>query len=153
MTSFVDDLAVIVSKKLGRKVFLHRYQEGGKSRNPSAMRYSIAVEGCSVAWRDLNINEAKGRLAMLADLLSHGVIIAGEGTSAEIIGNPTELRGEPERSEAFREAGESRYPGRGEYALSNHASFLRRGGSWFVGPGYGHRIGLFSAPGSLGPID
>lgn len=78
MTSFVDTLAQIVSRKLGRRVILSRYRIAGfKSASPTVWRYCIAVEGVHVVWRDLNINEAKGRLAMLSDLLSEGAILPG----------------------------------------------------------------------------
>lgn len=75
--SLVDDLAAILSRKLEHRVTVHRVPLHGRKPSPSAVSYSIMVEGCRVPFQSLTVGEAKARLSMMLDLFDHGIIRAG----------------------------------------------------------------------------
>lgn len=70
--SMVDVLAKSLSYKLGRRVTVGRFKDG------TIWRYGIGIEGCfPPMFSNLTVGEAKGRLAMLSDMLSSQVIQKG----------------------------------------------------------------------------
>jgi len=82
----VDQLANVVSIKLGRGVTVHRHQDHFKSYGKikkAPLKYIIAVEGCIPAFfPGCTVNEAKMRLAMITDLFYSEIIHATSPTNA-----------------------------------------------------------------------
>lgn len=88
--SMVDVLAKSLSYKLGRRVTVGRFKDG------TIWRYGIGIEGCfPPMFPNLTVGEAKGRLAMLSDMLSSQVIQKGPVRETEPIPNPSRETGTP----------------------------------------------------------
>lgn len=77
-TGQIGNLAAVLTRVLGRRVQVHRveYQfrlPSGRFKNN--IRYTLVIEGSHPPlFPDLTVNEVKGRMAMLTDLLYSGVI-------------------------------------------------------------------------------
>lgn len=83
-TGEIAVLAKTLTRQLGRRVTVHhsRYQfklHGKVKWSP--WRYTILIQDVTLPFSDLTVNEAKGRLAMLSDLMFAKVIVAGEPPS------------------------------------------------------------------------
>lgn len=87
-TGQMANMAEILSAKLGRRVQVHRVEykiktSGGRFR--TLIRYTLAIEGAHPPiFPGLTVNEVKGRMAMLTDLLFSGVITSAAESTKNI---------------------------------------------------------------------
>lgn len=77
-TGQMGNMAQILARQLGRKVHVHRVEYRLRlpnGRYKTNIRYTLAIEGFHPPiFPGLTVNEVKGRMAMLSDLLISGVI-------------------------------------------------------------------------------
>lgn len=87
-TGQMGNMAAILAKKLGRKVQVHRVEyrfKTGGNKFKTQIRYTLVIEGSHPPmFPGLTVNEVKGRMAMLTDLLYSGVILSATQPTADL---------------------------------------------------------------------
>lgn len=76
----IGSLVILLGKKLGRSVVVHRtenkFKKPGSHKVEVSIRYSLAISGAvPEVYFGLTVNEVKGRLTMLIDLILCGVLV------------------------------------------------------------------------------
>lgn len=109
-TGQMANMAAILAGKLGRKVHVHRVEysfrlPSGKFKKNT--NYTLVIEGSHPPmFPGLTVNEVKGRMAMLTDLLYSGVIVSAREPTADFTrAEARNLASSSERADGLRVEG------------------------------------------------